>query len=67
MEKNMTYHEETDTWILNDIIDGEITYREDYGICVKIDNKELSMGEFQRAIGVYEGFKFRLEFIDPTL
>lgn len=55
------------SFYLADIVRGRIGYNSDSdGPLIVIDGKSFSLDEFGRMLMTYEGFQFRLEFLDPT-
>lgn len=69
--RQIKYNKDTITWVpKKEVLTGLIGCQpgdwESFPI-ITIDGIELSWEEFARTMLVYEGFKFKLEFIDPTV
>lgn len=68
--KQIEYHEDTTTWVpKGEILTGMISCQPGSWSSEPIivtDGVELSWDEFAHTMLVYEGFKFKLEFIDPA-
>lgn len=63
--KQIKYDPKSCTYILKDKFTGKILWDEESGlVAIQIDDKILTLGEFGKALLVYEGWDFRVEFID---
>lgn len=64
------YHRDADTWVpRREILKGTIGFQHKGWRgepLIVIDGIELSWDEFAQTILTHEGFKFKLEFIDPS-
>lgn len=69
--KQIEYHKDVTTWVPKDeILTGMINCQPgpwNREPIIVIDGIKLSWDEFAQTILVYEGFQFKLEFIDPTI
>ena len=70
ISEQIEYHSETDTWVpRKEILKGTIGFQHN-GLrgepLMVVDGIELSWDEFAQTVLTHEGFKFRLEFVDPS-
>jgi hypothetical protein len=64
----MKYEPKGNVYLLNNKIIGKILWDEENDtVAIQIDDKELTLEEFGRALSVFEGWTFKLEFLDPSL
>lgn len=68
--EQIKYHEDSDTWSpQKEILIGKIGFQHNESRgepLIIIDGIEISWYEFAQTVLTHEGFKFRLEFIDPS-
>ena len=68
--KQIEYHKDTATWVpKGNTLIGSINCQPgewQSNPIIVIDGLDISWDEFARTVLVYEGFKFKIEFIDPT-
>lgn len=63
--KQIKYDRKSRTYTLNDKFTGKILWDKKSGLAaIQIDDKILTLGEFGKALLVYEGWDFKFEFID---
>lgn len=66
-KKHLEENDWNKSFHLTDIVRGRIGYNGDLdSASVIIDGKSFSLDEFGRMLLTFEGFQFRLEFIDPS-
>lgn len=68
--KQIEYHKDTTTWVpKRNTLTGTINCQPGEWRSkpiIVIDGLNISWDEFAQTVLVYEGFKFKIEFIDPT-
>ncbi|MCL4425948.1 MAG: hypothetical protein M1299_00155 [Firmicutes bacterium] len=63
--KQIVYVPETDTWVMEELVEGRVEWDEQQGLIVIIDGVSFSAAQFWRSLGVYEGWGIRIQFLDP--
>lgn len=66
-KKQLKWERLSRTWVpKGDRLFGKIDWDEQHGHVLVIDDVELTMEQFQRTMGVLEGWYFEIKFYDPA-
>jgi len=63
--RQIVYVPETDTWVMEETVEGRIQWNPEEGLVVIIDEVPFTAEQFWRSLGVYEGWGLRIQFLAP--